>query len=158
MPLDAKADRDYYNACYADAWQTAHGSLEGYAPRVYFDAALRHLEADPQAVLRLYHGDTPVGLVDLDTRRGAHAGYGWVSLFYLCPEYRNRGYGVQLLARAIFRYRALGRRALRLHVAEENAPALAFYRREGFRQLSAEGDGAGRLLLMERSLEGRRDV
>ena len=34
VPLDAKADRDYYNACYADAWQTAHGSLEGYAPRV----------------------------------------------------------------------------------------------------------------------------
>ena len=155
-PLDPAQDRDYYIDCYADAWRSAHGDLTGFNPQTYFDAALRHLEADDHAVLRLYTGDIPVGLVDLDTQRGAHAGYGWISLLYLCPEYRYQGYGPQALARAIFHYRRLGRKALRLHAAEENAAALAFYRKEGFQQLSYESGNLGRLLLMERSLEGPR--
>ncbi len=153
-PLDPGKDRDYYIDCYADAWRSAHGDLTGFAPNSYFEAAKRHLEADSQAVLRLYLGEAPVGLVDLDTLRGGHAGYGWVSLLYLCPEYRYQGYGPQALARAIFHFRRLGRRSLRLHAAEENASALAFYRKEGFRQLSYENGSLGKLLLMEKSLEG----
>ena len=102
--------------------------------------------------------DKPAGLVDLDTARGAHAGYGWISLLYLKPEYRHRGCGAQLLARAMFFYAGLGRRALRLHVAEDNADAIAFYRRWGFTQLGSENAGGSRLLLMERKLEVRRDA
>lgn len=157
-PLDAARDREYYCACYADSWRGAHGSLEGFFAGPYWDSAVQHLQRDPRSVLRLYHGDAPAGLVDLDTRRGAHAGYGWISLLYLHPEYRAQGYGIQLLARAILHYRALGRRALRLHAAEVNAAALAFYEREGFRTLSYENGNLGRLLLMERPLEGPRDV
>ena len=157
-PLDPAADRDFYTACYADAWQTVHGSLEDFSPQLYFDSALRHLEQDPRAVLRLYHEDNPAGLVDLDPARGAHAGYGWVSFLYLCPEYRGKGYGIQALARAISLYRVLGRRTLRLHVADTNARALAFYEREGFRALSEERGSRGTLLLMERPLEEPRDV
>ena len=153
-PLDPLTDRDYYTDCYADAWRSAHGDLTGFSPDSYFEAAKRHLEVDGQAVLRLYRDDEPVGLVDLDPLRGSHAGYGWVSLLYLCPEYRYQGYGPQALARAIFHFRRLGRRSLRLHVAEENTSALRFYRKEGFRQLSYENGSRGRLLLMEKSLEG----
>ncbi len=152
--LDPAADRDYYIACYADAWQSVHGSLEGFEPLVYFAAAKRHLAQAPDAVLRLYHEDRPVGLLDMDPRRGAGAGYGWISLLYLCPEYRNQGYGIQALARAIFLFRALGRRALRLHVAEDNAMALSFYRKAGFHLLSSENGRFGSLLLLEKSLEG----
>ena len=107
--------------------------------------------ADPMAVLKLLDGDEPVGLVDLDTRRGASEGWGWLSLIYLKPEYRNRGLGIQLLARAMFHYRRLGRKVLRLNVAEENAPALAFYQREGFRLAETRPDG---LLTLEKSLGG----
>ncbi|MBR1455833.1 MAG: GNAT family N-acetyltransferase [Oscillospiraceae bacterium] len=156
-PLDPATDRDAYVACYADAWETAHGSLKGFTPGVYFDAAVRHLEAEPRSVLRLWQGDVPAGLVDLDTQRGAHAGYSWVSLLYLCPDFRGRGYGPQALARAIFAYRALGRRTLRLHAAEDNTAALAFYRREGFRELSFERGSFGRLLLLEKSLRRESD-
>lgn len=157
-PLDPLRDRDYYCACYADSWSNAHGSLEGFSAGPYWDSAVQHLRRDPRSVLRIYHGDVPVGLVDLDTKRGAHAGYGWISLLYLCPEYRGQGYGIQLLARAILHYRALGRRSLRLHAAEVNTAALAFYEREGFRTLGYENGNLGRLLLMERPLEGPRDV
>lgn len=152
--FDPASDPAYYNACYAGAWEAAHGSLAGFEAEIYYNAALEHHRACPGAVLKIYAGDEPVGLVDLDTRRGAHAGYGWITLLYLKPEYRGQGYGVQLLARAIRRYRELGRRALRLHVAEENRAAAAFYRRWGFRTLSEEAGGGRKLLLMEKKLGG----
>lgn len=155
--FDPSSDRRYYTDCYADAWQAAHGNLDGYFADPYFDAACRHYRTDPGAVLRIWDGEKAVGLVDMDPLRGAHAGYGWLSLLYLCPEYRNQGYGIQLLARAIVRFRALGRRTLRLVVAEDNAPALRFYEREGFTVLSEEAGAGGRLLLMEKPLWERRE-
>lgn len=155
--LDPLRDRAFYCDCYRDAWLAAHGDLTGYFADPYWAAACAHLREDPQAVLRLLDGDRPVGLVDLDPLRGKSEGYGWVSLLYLTPEYRGRGYGIQALGRAIVRFRELGRHSLRLLVAEENAPARRFYEREGFRLLHYEDGAAGRLLLLERGLTERRD-
>ena len=154
-PIDPVAGREYYAACYADAWMAAHGSLEQFSPEPYLRCASEHHSANPGAVLKLYYQDEPAGLVDLDTERGAGAGYGWISLLYLKPEYRGLGCGVQLLGRAVLLYTALGRRALRLHVAEENTAAVSFYRKVGFETLSWENNSLGRLLLMEKKLEGR---
>lgn len=156
--FDPASDPQYYKDCYRDAWRAAHGTDAGYCPTPYYLSALEHYSRDSGAVLRMLDGDRPVGLVDLDPERGAHAGIGWISLLYLCEEYRHRGCGAQLLARARFFYCALGRRALRLHVAEDNAAALAFYRRWGFRELSRENGSHGALLLMEKKLGGYDDV
>ena len=153
-PLDLFRESDYYTRCYADAWRAAHGSLRGYEPEPYLSSAMEHRAADGEAVLKILRGDEPIGLVDLDTRRGAGLGVGWVSLLYLSPACRRRGYGVQLLGRAVMHYRALGRTALRLHVAEQNRSALAFYERQGFVCLSGEKTKLGRLLLMEKKLGG----
>ena len=156
-PLDSRRDREFYCDCYRDAWLAAHGDLRGFRPEPYWDAARAHLKTDPQSVLRLLDGDRPVGLVDLDPRRGQAEGCGWLSLLYLTPEVRNQGYGIQALARAIVRFREQGRQSLQLLVAEENAPARRFYEREGFRVLRDEEGAAGRLLLLERPLTERRD-
>ena len=50
------------------------------------------------------------------------------------------------------------RRALRLHVAEENQAAVKFYRHWGFNELSSEPGSSGRLLLMEKKLGGHEHV
>lgn len=157
-PFNPASDRAWYEDCYADAWLSAHGNLEGFSPAPYYDAALLHHREDNGAVLRIYLGDKIIGLLDMDTRRGEHAGYGWISLIYLAPDYRAKGYGIQILARALSLYSAMGRNALRLHVAEENKAALAFYKKYGFEVISAENGGAGRLLLMEKKLGRRQDV
>lgn len=156
--FDPASDPAYYESCYADAWRAAHGSTLGFIAQPYYNSALQHHQAYPGAVLKIFNKEEPVGLVDLDTERGAHANYGWISLLYLKPEYRRKGYGVQLLARAIRAYRELGRRSIRLHVAEANTAAVTFYRRQGFELLGTEGTGGGKLLLMEKTLGGRTDV
>ncbi len=157
-PLDTKCGRGYYERCYADAWVFAHGDLSGFAPEPYFDAARGHQRALPGSVLRFYDEDRSAGLLDLDPLRGSHAGYGWISFLYLEPEYRGRGCGVQLLARAYSLFRSQGRRSVRLHVAQDNRTARAFYQREGFRQIGRETGGGARLLLMEKRLGVRDDA
>lgn len=156
--FDPAQDREYYESCYADSWLAAHGSMAGFSAKPYYDSACQHYRRDKDSIMRILSGDEPVGLIDLDTRRGAHAGYGWISLLYLKPEYRGQGNGIQLLARAIAKYSAMGRKALRLHVAQENKAAIAFYEKYGFSCLSYEDVPSGKLLLMERKLGRREDV
>ena len=151
-PFDPQNDRTYYETCYADAWNAAHGNLCGFNAGTYFSAAKRHHRVQNGAVMRIYHEDEPVGLVDLDPERDAENGAGWVSLLYLREDYRNKGYGIQLLARAIFFYRRLGREKLRLQVAEDNRIACAFYEREGFRAVRQQRTPNGKLLEMEKPI------
>ena len=139
----------FYIACYADAWRAAHGTAEGFEGETYLAAAAEHHRADGEAVLRFFDGEECVGLLDLDPRRGAHANYGWVSLLYLDGTRRGQGLGVQLLGRALMFYRRRGRAAVRLQVAEDNAAALRFYEKHGFRRLSSERGRFGKLYLME---------
>lgn len=154
--VDPGQHRALYERCYADSWTAAHGDLRGFEPEPYFRAAREHYRRDPESVYLLYDGDSFAGLLDLDTARGEHAGYGWVSLLYLCPEYRGQGLGVQLLGRAVTKYRALGRRSLRLYAAEDNTAALAFYRAHGFAELSRTPGAIGELVLMEKQIGSHR--
>ena len=155
--FDPADDPDWYSSCYADAWRCAHGNLKGYSPQLYLSAAVSHHAGDEGAVLRIRNGAETVGLIDMDTRRGMEDGAGWISQLYLCPEYRNRGLGIQVLARALMHYSSLGRNTLRLHVAESNKAALAFYRKWGFQEISSERNSLGRLLLMERPIREERN-
>ena len=145
-------DKDYYCSCYADAWQSAHGSLECFTPGPYYRAALEHYTFNPEAVRRIYDGEDSVGLIDLDPMRGSAEGCGWISLIWLRQDYRRRGCGIQLLARAMVFYRKLGRKSLRLNVADSNTDALDFYQRWGFREVSRQRSSLGYLILMEREL------
>lgn len=144
-----ETDSEFYCRCYEDAWMSAHGDLTGFHAEPYLRSALSHGRSAPGCVLCLFEGEAPAGLLDLDPKRGAHAGYGWISLFYLCPPWRGRGCSQQLLGRAVLYFAAQGRRALRLTVAEENEIALHFYQNHGFRVIGEEPGSTGRLLLME---------
>lgn len=157
-PMDPRAESRYYAACYAASWLAAHGTLRDYDEGVYLTCAREHYLYDGGSVLKILDGDDPVGLVDMDVLRGAREGYGWISLIYLREDYRGKGYGIQLLARAIKKYTNLGRTALRLHVAEENTAAVHFYKSCGFTVLSREQRTTGPLLLMGRELGGRKYV
>ena len=145
-----KAYADFYVRCYADSWAVAHGSSAGFTPSVYLTSARSHSAKDKNCVLKVMSGDTPAGILELDPRRGKDEGCGWVSLLYLCPEFRGKGYGVQLIGCAAAYFSDKGRRAVRLHVAVTNQHAIDFYRHFGFRELGTESGVASDQLLMER--------
>ena len=151
-PLKLPRDSLLYIRCYEGSWRAAHGTPEGFVAAPYLTAARNHLKKAPDSIVKLYRDEELAGLLELDPERGKEQNKGWVSLLYLRPEFRGQGLGIQLLGRAVLYFRALGRDGLRLHVSEDNAPALAFYRKHGFENIGMKKGILTDLFLMEKEL------
>jgi probable phosphoglycerate mutase len=105
------------------------------------DYAAKIAECDPNAIARVMHYGKPCGVAALrpEPYDDEDKDIGWISLFYLEPEFRKRGFAVQLLGYAVSYYRNLGRAKLQLQVSEKNNEAIKFYERYGFRELPELG-------------------
>lgn len=148
--LDPAANSELYLECYADAWLTAHGDMKFFVPDLYLASAKSHFKDDPNSLLAVYAEDELAGMLELNPSKGAHAGYGWISLIYLKEDFRGRGLGVQPLGKAIIYYQGLGRKSVRLHVSSLNRGAVGFYEHMGFEILSTEAGAGAPLYLMEK--------
>lgn len=149
LPLDAGSDRQLYTECYARAWEFAHGTRRGFEGDGYWRSALRHIKEDAQCVMKAFaHGEF-VGLIDITLERGKRDNAGWISLCYVEPDSRGMGDSIQLIGHAVALCREKGRDKLRLHVAESNARAIAFYKKTGFVVTGRDTGVFGQLYLME---------
>lgn len=86
--------------------------LERSAVPVTAEEANAFFAQDSEALWQVMQGDTPVGALVLDTRRGILRQEGWVAGLGLLPALRGHGYGEQLLGQAIAVYRPQGRQSL----------------------------------------------
>ena len=153
-PLQFPRDSAFFDSCYADAWAAAHGSTAGYTARPYLRSAKEHART-PHAVVKLLSGDKVVGMIDMDPDRGRREGFGWISFFYLLPEYRGKGWAAQLLGHALWFSELHGRKSVRLHVAEDNTHARGFYEHFGFQKIGETPGIRGTLYQMEKMI-GKR--
>ena len=83
-------------------------------------------------------GSEPAGVLQLDPRRDAGAGAGYIPFVYMTPARRKQGLGVQLIGQAVSFYRPQGRTLLRLRCAPDNAVAQRFYKKYGFYKIGEE--------------------
>ena len=151
--LDPAKYPGVYTSFYEKTWRDVHGSLDGFQPSVYLDAAKRHVRADPDALVVILRPDGEmVGVTELDTERGAADGCGWICLCYVEAPYRRMQIGAQLIGHAVSLFRRKGRRAIRLSVYEGNAGAIRFYEEFGFRTVGETEGVSSRLLIMEKEL------
>lgn len=72
------------------------------------------------------------GILALLPEKDAERSIGWIDVLWVKPELRCRSCGIQLLGQAVFRYRALGREALRLAVRKTDEMTLGFLEHHGF--------------------------
>jgi len=154
FPFDLDQDAERYLAYRREAWRGVHGSIDGYTDD-YLALARTHQAQCPEALVEARLRDVPIGVLELDTVRGAEQGEGAISFFYVLPAYRNRGLGVQLIGHAISMYRKLGRNKLSLRVAETNTEAIRFYERFGFHKTHQVQGALGALWEMEMDISVR---
>ena len=137
-PVDLPRENDLVDGFRRNAWWAVYQSEEGYHADKTVAEVKRCARQHPRAAVVVRNVNTPVGFLLLDTLQKADEGYGHISLLTLDPAYRGKGLGVQLIGYAVSVYRALGRKALHLRVADTNERAIRFYRKLGFTQTGVE--------------------
>ena len=149
-PLDFKTEADFYYESRKEAWETIHGTLKGFNGRGFLADAKAHSDYDARSVMVAMQGSKLAGILQLDLRRDADKAIGGIPFFYMMPDARAKGLGIQLLGQAVSTYRPLGRQHLRLRCAPENERARRFYERYGFRKVGEEPGGLGTLDVLEK--------
>ncbi|NLA86964.1 MAG: GNAT family N-acetyltransferase [Clostridiales bacterium] len=123
-----------------DAWQTIYGADS--TPDDWLQNAEKHAKAHSRAVSLALIGDTPAGMIELDTRQGAEERAGVIDFLYMVNEHRRTGIAVQLLGQAVSVFRSLEREKIRISVSERNEQTLGFCKKYGFNK-TGEYDGIG---------------
>lgn len=151
VPLDVSnpAWAAVYQLCRTEGWLSSHGNMAHYDGDAFLKHARRSQQIYPEAVLAAYCENQFAGLLELDTEQDAAEGAGRVPFVYMTPEYRRQGVGIQLVGEAVSRFRAMGRRCLRLRCAVENKTAQNFYRRIGFKKIGVDADAPVALDVLE---------
>jgi len=153
QPAILPRDLPQIHAFQRDAWLTVYGSLDDF----HNDTSNAHIERmaanHPKAVVFAMAERTPVGLLQLDTELVTPDDTGHISLLSLAPEARGRALGVQLIGHAVSIYRAMGRKALHLRVAEGNTAGRRLYEKAGFRETGREEGLQGDLIVMKMGIE-----
>lgn len=133
------------------AWRTIYG-MELDNAEDYLEMAKGYASRHPRAVLEVYYGNEPAGMLEMDVEKGREDGAGHIAFCYLEEQCRNRSLGVQLIGEAISMYRGLGRDKLRLHVAGLNIGAIGFYEKYGFIKTGETEGAGGNLFVMEKEI------
>ena len=149
-PFDPETDGALYRTSREEAWQSVHGTLNGYDGAGFWREAEIKWKENPRNLTVVMQKDTPVGILQLDLKRDAAQGVGHVVFYYLNPATRHHGLGIQLLGQAVSHCRPLGRDKLRLRCAPTNETAQRFYRRYGFRKVGEEPGAYGTLDVLEK--------
>jgi probable phosphoglycerate mutase len=149
-PLDFETESDFYAEARREAWETIHGTMEGFDGAAFLADAKAQGDYDAKSVMVAMREQDRVGILQLDLCRDADQKVGGIPFFYLTPETRTHGLGVQLLGQAVSTYRPLGREFLRLRCAPENGRARRFYERYGFQKIGQEPGGLGQLDVLEK--------
>ena len=149
-PLDMDKDSQFYYDAREEAWLSIHGSMLHFDGDAFLQDAIAHAKFDKRSVMQVMVDDHPAGLLQLDMHRDAEKGVGGIPFFYMLPEYRKKGLGVQLLGEAISVYRPMGRKYLRLRCAPDNHVAQRFYQRYGFKKIGEDPGSRVPLDIMEK--------
>ena len=150
QPLLLPQERERYLDARRDGWLASHGTMDGFDGEAFLRTAENNSAYARESVMVALLGDEPVGILQMDWNQEAELRVGRVPFFYMMPEFRSKGLGVQLLGHAVCTYRAMGRQFLRLRCAPENHRARKFYLSHGFYKVGEEPGGIGHLDTMEK--------
>lgn len=116
-------DIDKYADFYISCKKAALGDVDE-------KAALENIKnkslANRENILVCKDGDRPVGVVELDTRKDAEHGYGWIEFYYIDEAYRNPHSAMHPFGHVIQYYRTINRVELRWKTKELTEDEIRF--------------------------------
>jgi ribosomal protein S18 acetylase RimI-like enzyme len=140
-PIDIDRHLENCVAFRREMYVASFGSEDGLEEEmgdgdsIYIAQLRERVEQLPEGNTHLWDGDRIVGQTEM--RLDEEPGVGYVSLFYLAPEFRGQGLGRMLHEYAVEICKARGLTRMRLSVASRNSAAIDFYRGLGWVEAGA---------------------
>lgn len=110
----------------------------GQGPEHFTQRIATKLSQDPESCLHVWKDDIVVGQLNFGTFIAPTVGY--ISHFYVTPEWRGTGVAGEMEAYAVQHLRRRGFRSARLSVIATNTRAMRFYLKHGWRDLGPRED------------------
>lgn len=151
-PWDPAGERALYLRFRKETWERVHPG-QPFDGEGFYDQALRAAQENPWAVVCAMQGDRVAGLLQMELHRYQEEGAGFIYFYYVTPEAREHGLGVQLLGQAVSTFRPLGRDKIRLRCSPDNRQGMHFYEKYGFVPLGPAPDSQVPLLLLEKRID-----
>ena len=139
-PLDLEKYRDYYLSVRRKVYEAEHGNIKGFDEEAFFETAMERYRKSPDSLLLFKHRDELAGIVEMDTRRDAEHGYGWVDLYFLEDKYKGSMAYMHPFGQIISYYRIINRTELRMEVAKPTPEQAEFYEEHDIYTVSTNGD------------------
>lgn len=110
----------------------------------YIEWLRKIMSKNPMSAMHVWEGDCIIGQLELTIREDdLKREFGYVNLFYLIPEKRGTGIADNLNAYVQDYYQRLGISRLRLTVSSENARAIGYYVKHGWKDCGPRADFLG---------------
>ncbi|MDP5274932.1 GNAT family N-acetyltransferase [Chengkuizengella axinellae] len=126
-----KFRKDSYVVSFGD--DSLSGSRESYMNKLK-----ERLVSFPDGLVIVKNNNQPIGQITMQIKPYEGKIIGYVNLFYLIEEYRNKGFGDQLIQYADKIFKKHEVTEYHLRVTTTNERAIYFYKKQGFKMLKKE--------------------
>lgn len=139
--IDLEKDRETALKFRREAFRESFGATDSFNEEDYLDWLQKKMNEHPEGIVFVRNNGRPIGQIDLSIREYRGRLIGYVHLFYLEEEWRDRGLGMQLFDYAMRFFHERDITEFHLRVAPGNERAVAFYKKYGMTEAGEELGG-----------------
>ncbi|MGF6949093.1 RimJ/RimL family protein N-acetyltransferase [Neobacillus sp. B4I6] len=142
VPIDISKHKDYVIPFRRDSFIVSFGTDKDFGDENQYLIWLQQQSSqNPNGFVLVVENDIPIGQLELTVKEYEGKVIGYVNLYYLIPEKRGEGLGSLLHAYAINFFENNNVSEYHLRVSPTNKQAIAFYKKNGMKQIKTEMDG-----------------
>ncbi|RWZ58537.1 GNAT family N-acetyltransferase [Halobacillus fulvus] len=140
--IDLKKHRDTVIQFRKDSFKASFGDTSGFGEESEYLSWLEDkIKSFPKGFVLMVEGGRYIGQLELTIREHEGTSIGYVHLYYLIPEVRGKGKGVDLHLYAEQFFKDHKVKEYHLRVSPSNMAAIQFYKRLGMREVGPELEG-----------------
>lgn len=142
IPIETNKHKEYVIPFRRDSFIVSFGTDKDFGDEnKYLNWLQQHSEKNPKGFVLVVENEVPIGQLELNVKEYEGKEIGYVNLYYLVPEKRGMGLGSILHEYAIKFFKNNNVSEYHLRVSTTNNHAIAFYKKNGMKQIKTEMDG-----------------
>lgn len=139
--INVEKDQDLIIKFRKDSYVVSFGTEEGFGDEIaYINRIKERVNKFPDGQVIIEEENLPIGQMELQIREYCGTGIGYVNLYYLIPEYRSKGLGMELIRYAENFFRKANVSEYHLRVSPDNQRAIRLYIKSGMEKVCEENE------------------